>query len=84
MKTEYFGRAQSAVEKNKYAEAEEKVNLAVLGSYGTDGEIDEQLLQENINKIDGIYEPVGEEEVTSKFFEIIVDGYAFTIQKMEK
>ncbi len=84
MKTEYFGRAQSAVEKNKYAEAEEKVNLAVLGSYGADGEIDEQLLQENINKIDGIYEPVGEEEVTSEFFEIIVDGYAFTIQKNGK
>ncbi len=80
---EYFGRAQSAVEKNKYAEAEEKVNLAVLGSYGADGEIDEELLKENINKIDGIYEPVGE-EVSSESFEIIVDGYAFKIQRNGK
>ena len=52
-----------------------------MGSYGADGEIDNKLLKENINKIDGIYEPVGEEEVASDFFEIIVDGYAFTIQK---
>ncbi len=78
---EYFGRAQSAVEKNKYAEAEEKVNLAVLGSYGANGEIDNKLLKENINKIDGIYEPIGDDEVSSELFEIIVDGYAFTIQK---
>ena len=55
----------------------------MLGSYGADGEIDEELLKENINKIDGIYEPVGE-EVSSESFEIIVDGYAFTIQKSGK
>ncbi len=57
------------------------MNLAVLGSYGADGEIDNKLLKENINKIDGIYEPVGDDEVSSELFEIIVDGYAFTIQK---
>ena len=81
---EYFGRAQSAVEKNKYAEAEEKVNLAVLGSYGADGEIDNKLLKENINKIDGIYDFVGDDDISSDFFEIIVDGYAFKIQKNGK
>ena len=53
----------------------------MLGSYGADGEIDNKLLKENINNIDGIYEPVGDNEVSSELFEILVDGYAFTIQK---
>ncbi len=42
------------------------------------------MLKENINKIDGIYEPVGDDEVSNELFEIIVDGYAFTIQKNGK
>ena len=60
------------------------MNLAVLGSYGADGEIDRKLLQENINKIDGIYKLVSEEEVAKESFKIIVDGYEFTIQKNGK
>ena len=78
---EYFGRTQSAVEKNKYAEAEEKVKLAVLGSYGADGEIDDELLRENLNAIKGIDEQLNIEEVKTKPIEIIVDDYVFRISQ---
>ena len=41
-------KTNTAKEKTKQAEAEERVKIEVLGSYGTDGKIDIDLLNNNL------------------------------------
>ena len=47
-------RANDATEKNKQANAEEQVKLAVLASYGEDGKININMLNNNLKNIIGI------------------------------
>ncbi len=75
-----FGRANSAAEESRYKRAEEKVKLAVMGSYGIDGNLDDNLLKENVNNIDGLAEKV--EDASNRPLGIIVDGYPFTIGEL--
>ena len=75
-----FGRAQNVAEESRYKKAEEKVKLAVMGSYGTDGNLDDGLLRENVNNIEGLKEKVADASVRP--LGIIVDGYPFTIGKL--
>ncbi len=75
-----FGRAQQAAEESRYRNAEEKVKLAVMGSYGTDGNLDNELLKENVNSIDGLKEKVA--DASNRPLNIIVDGYPFTIGEL--
>lgn len=49
-----LNRANEAKEKNKQANAEEQVNLAVQASYGEDGKIDINMLNNNLKNIIGI------------------------------
>ena len=70
-----FKKAQIAKEETNYANAAEKVAIAVSGSYDKTG-LNKESLKENINKIQGLYEKITEVKYDLK---IIVDGYKFTI-----
>ena len=71
-------KTQQAALESKYANAAEKVALAVNASYDTTGSLNENYLKENLNKIDGINEPV---ETVSYDLKVIVDGFEFTISE---
>ncbi len=75
-----YGKANSSAEESRYKRAEEKVKLAVMGSYGTDGNLDDELLKENVNSIDGLKEKVS--DASNRPLGIIVDGYPFTIGEL--
>ena len=49
-----FTRAKQAAEESKYANAEEKVKLAVNASYDENATLNKEMLKESLNKIDGI------------------------------
>ena len=73
-----FDKAKYASEESKYATAEEKVKLAVMASYGENGNLDNESLKTNINKIDGL-----EEQITTVTYDLTVkvDGYEFIINQ---
>ena len=73
-----FGKANKAKEQTSYANAQEKVRLAVLNSYNAQGDLDSNELKENINNIDGLKEKIdGDINYSLK---IIVDNYEFVIK----
>ena len=74
--TGLFLNAKRAVEETKYANAEEKVKMAVMTSYDTSGILNKEYLKDNLNKIDGINSKVT--DITWDLT-INVDGYEFTI-----
>ena len=76
--TGLFSNAKRAVEETKYANAEEKVKMAVMASYDAGGNLNEEYLKDNLNKIDGINPKVTEVTWDLK---VNVDGYEFTITK---
>ncbi len=76
-----LNRAKTAGERNKYATAEEKVKLAVMSSIGTNGSINDDLLKENINNIEGLDKKVNE---INYDLTIKVDGYEFKISRLGK
>lgn len=69
-------KAEEAVEKNKYGEAEEKVKLAVVASFDESTILNKELLKENLNNVVGLNPKV--EEVAFDLT-VCVDGYFFTI-----
>ena len=71
-------KVSKASEEDKYARAEEKVKLAVMASYDETGSLNKELLKQNINQIEGLYEKVDKVEFDLK---IVVDGYNFTIKE---
>lgn len=71
-------KAQVAATLNNKAAAEEKVNFAVMTSYDDNGKRNNDLLKENINKIEGLDEEV--EEVEFPLI-IIVDRFQFSISE---
>ena len=72
-----FGKANKAKEQTSYANAQEKVRLAVLNSYNSQGDLDSNELKENINNIDGLKEKIdGDIKYSLK---ITVDNYEFVI-----
>ena len=68
-------RANDAREQTQSATAEEKVAVEVAGSYGTDGKIDQDLLNENLENIEGLETelPVSLPAI------VVVDGYEIMI-----
>ncbi len=71
-------KVSKASEEDKYARAEEKVKLAVMASYDETGSLNKELLKQNVNQIEGLYEKVDKVEFDLK---IVVDGYNFTIKE---
>ena len=74
--TGLFENAKRAVEESKYANAEEKVKMAVMASYDENASLNKDLLKDSLNKIDGINPKVTEVTWDLK---VNVDGYEFTI-----
>jgi len=74
--TGLFANAKKAVEETKYANAEEKVKIAVMTSYDAGGTLNKEYLKDNLNKTEGINPKVTEVTWDLK---VNVDGYEFTI-----
>ena len=74
--TGLFANAKRAVEETKYANAEEKVKMAVMASYDAGGILNKEYLKDNLNKTEGINPKVT--EVTWDL-RVKVDGYEFII-----
>lgn len=74
-----FARAKQAKEESTYANAAEKVKLAVNASYDETANLNKEFLKENLNKIDGIYLKV--KEITYDL-SVTVDGYQFIITEL--
>ena len=74
--TGLFANAKRAAEESKYANAEEKVKMAVMASYDENASLNKDLLKDSLNKIDGINPKVTEVTWDLK---VNVDGYEFTI-----
>ena len=58
--TGLFENAKRAAEESKYANAEEKVKMAVMASYDENASLNKDLLKKSLNKIDGINPKVTE------------------------
>ena len=77
--TGLFENAKRAAEESKYANAEEKVKMAVMASYDENASLNKDLLKKSLNKIDGINPKVTEITWDLK---VNVDGYEFTITEV--
>ncbi len=74
-----LNKANTAKQKTEKETAKEKVQLAVMGSYGTDGKLNYEELKENLDKEEGIVNvPSKIEELP---IDVYVDGYKVTIEK---
>lgn len=73
-----FEKTQLAADETKYANAAEKVALAVNASYDESGQINDNMLKENLNNIEGINPKITEVKYD---LTVIVDGYEFLISK---
>ena len=73
-----LSRADEAANLTGEAAAREKVEVEVLGSYGEDGNIDYNLLNENLKNVEGLTEglPISKLPAT-----VVVDGYDVTINE---
>ncbi len=70
-------RADEASEQTKQKTAEEKVAVEVLGSYGKDGNIDYDLLNENLKNVEGLTSGLPIDKLPAT---VVVDGYEVTIK----
>lgn len=74
-----LNKAKTAGEKTQESGAKEKVQVAVMGSYGEDGKIDNSELKINLDKVDGI------KKVPNMIVDfpilVEVDGYKVKIQQ---
>ena len=77
--TGLFENTKRAAEESKYANAEEKVKMAVMASYDENASLNKDLLKKSLNKIDGINPKVTEITWDLK---VNVDGYEFTITEV--
>ena len=77
--TGLFENSKRAAEESKYANAEEKVKMAVMASYDENASLNKDLLKDSLNKIDGINPKVTEVTWDLK---VNVDGYEFTITEV--
>ncbi len=76
-------KAQVAAEKTNEAKAKEKVQVAVMGSYGEDGKLNYSELKTNLDKVEGIIKSTIPETITEESFDlkVTVDGYNIIIKK---
>ncbi len=74
-------KANKAKTETDRASAKEKVQIAVMGSYGADGTIDINELKENLKKTEGV---TGADSITALPATITVDGYKVTIDTSGK
>ncbi len=73
-----LSRADEASEQTKQKTAEEKVAVEVLGSYGEDGNIDYDLLNENLQNVEGLTSGLPIDKLPAT---VVVDGYDVIINE---
>ena len=76
-------KAQTATEKSNETRAKEKVQIAVMGSFGKDGNFDKNELKMNLAKVEGIDKDTVPTMITEESFDLIVrvDDYNVMIKK---
>ena len=79
--TGLFEKTKQATQESKYANAAEKVALAVNASYDETGKINDNYLKENVNKIEGLSKKI---DTVTYDLKIVVDGFEFTISEYGK
>ncbi len=72
-------KGNTAKVENEKATAKEKVQVAVMGSFGTDGKIDLDTLNKNINQVEGIDKEKSNLPISSLPTTVVVDDYKITI-----
>ncbi|MCI8346311.1 MAG: hypothetical protein HFJ42_10360 [Clostridia bacterium] len=72
-------KGNTAKVENEKATAKEKVQVAVMGSFGTDGKIDLDSLNKNLNQVEGIDKEKSKLPITSLPATVVVDDYKITI-----
>ncbi len=77
-----LSKATEASNKTEEKNAEEEIKIAVMGSIGTNGELENEVLKDNLNKIENI-SGVPEEITDSSYpLTVTVEGkYSYTINK---
>ena len=73
-----LSRADEAAEETGRKTAEEKVAVEVLGSYGKDGNIDYDLLNKNLQNVEGLTSGLLIDKLPAT---VVVDGYDVTINE---
>ena len=81
-----LGKANTAKKETEKASAKEKVQVAVMGSYGNDGNINNSVLKANLDNVEGIVKSTIPLEIKDETypFEVTVDGYQVKIEKNGK
>ena len=74
-------KASNAKNETTRASAKEKVQIAVMGSYGTDGEIDIESLNEHLKNTDGIDKDKSNLPIDKLPATVVVDDYNVTIDE---
>ncbi len=72
-------KANTAKEETQKAPAKEKVQVAVMGSFGTDGKIDSDTLNKNLEKVEGINKEISDLTGITLPKKVVVDDYKITI-----
>ncbi len=72
-------KANTAKVENEKATAKEKVQIAVMGSFGDDKKIDLGTLNKNLNQVEGIDKEKSNLPITSLPTTVVVDDYKITI-----
>lgn len=72
-------KAENASEQTRFSNAEEKIKISVIGSFAKNGKLDYEILQNNINQIEGLKDKVGTISENSFPIKVNVDGYDFEI-----
>ena len=79
--TGLFGKTRQVAQESKYANAAEKVAVAVNASYDSTGKMNDNYLKENVNKIEGLNKKI---DMVTYDLKIVVDGFEFTISEYGK
>ncbi len=74
-------KANTGKEETQKTSAKEKVQVAVMGSFGTDGKIDLDTLNKNLNQVEGIDKEKSKLPITSLPATVVVDNYKITIEE---
>ncbi|MCI8383698.1 MAG: formylglycine-generating enzyme family protein [Clostridia bacterium] len=72
-------KANTAKVENEKATAKEKVQIAVMGSFGTDGKIDLDTLNKNLEQVEGIDKEKSNLPITNLPATVVADNYKITI-----
>ncbi len=77
-------KASTAKKETQKASAKEKVEIAVMGSFGSDGKIEMDTLNKNLSQVEGIDKENSDLTGTTLPKDVIVDHYEITIDDSGK